>query len=238
VIDEGVNTIKDSIETLGNKISLDNYAILIDLLCNCFECLAKEESLQTIIFENITNCFNLIFIKETTNESNKIPQLVLASFRNIFKNYEKYEFSSAADPTITNCLDFLTFMCKHDISFVYTQRNDLFDYLDKMNDKLLTSLNDDSTEWKNLIYYAMAGLNLIENLITNWSFEIYILLDRDGINAFIDRCKRKLFEDEEEEIDDEIKIIFMANNISNQIFDYKASLRKFFVMNGYPKKLT
>jgi hypothetical protein len=61
-----------------------------------------------------------------------------------------------------------------------------------MNDKLLTSLNDDSTEWKNLIYYAMAGLNLIENLITNWSFEIYILLDRDGINAFINRCKHCL----------------------------------------------
>ena len=173
MINEGVNTIKDSIETLGNKMSLDNYAILIDLLCNCFEFLSKEEGLQTIIFQTITKCFNLIFIKETTN---------------------------------------------------------------KMNDKLLTSINDDSTEWENLIDYPMAGLNLIENLIKNWSFEIYILLDRDGINAFIDRCKRKFFEDEEDEIDGEIKI--MANNISNQIFNYKASLRKFFVMNGYPKKLT
>ena len=66
MIDEGVDTIKDSIETLGNKMSLDNYVILIDLLCNCFECLAKEEDLQTIIFQTITECFNLIFIKETT----------------------------------------------------------------------------------------------------------------------------------------------------------------------------
>jgi len=114
-------------------------------------------------------------------------------------------------------------MCKHDISFVYKQRDDLFDYLDKMNDKLSSSLKEDSGDLQDMINYARAGLNLIENLIKYWNyFEIYVLLDRDGINAFINQCKQFDYEDEDEQEQDSHKIILMANNISNEMFNYKA----------------
>jgi len=108
--------------------------------------------------------------------------------------------------------------------------------LDEMNNILTTTLIDDQFDWEDLFRYQIAGLNLIENLIKNWNFEIYILLDRDGINAFINRCKHCLTGEEPED-DVEVKIKLMATNISNQIFNYKASLRKYFIMNGYPKKL-
>jgi len=127
-------------------------------------------------------------------------------------------------------------MCKHDISFVHTQRNHILKYLDKMNDKLKALLIYNQS--LDCIQYVTAGLNLIENLIKYWSFEIYILLGRDGINAFIERCKLSIFEHVEEFYEsDENEFMLTANNISNQIFNYKASLRKFYVVNGYPKKL-
>lgn len=143
-----------------------------------------KNRITSLILEPITECLNLILSKEAIIESHKIPELLLNSFSHILKTYEEYEFNSAANQTITNCLDFLTLMCKHDISFFYKQRDDLFDYLDKMNDKLSSSLNEDSGDSQDVINYAKAGLNLIENLIKYWNFEIYVLLDRDGINAF------------------------------------------------------
>jgi len=62
-------------------------------------------------------------------------------------------------------------------------------------------------------------MNLILNLIKYWSFKIYILLDRNGINAFIERYKLSLFGDDYEDNENEIKIKLMTNNISNQIFN-------------------
>jgi hypothetical protein len=212
--------------------------MITESLCNeckyIFENIFRDEYFGYFdLFEDITKCFYLIFI----NSNLKIKSLDKISklFRYTFKSFVKNELSSAY-PIMTNCLDFLTFMCKYDISFVYTQRDDLFDYLDEMNNILTTTLNDDQFDWEDLFRYQIAGLNLIENLIKNWNFEIYILLDRDGINAFINRCKHCLTGEEPED-DVEVKIKLMATNISNQIFNYKASLRKYFIMNGYPKKL-
>jgi hypothetical protein len=229
-MEEAILIFSDTVEKFGKKISIDNYKIMIDLCSNEFEYMA-EIGERSMIFHDITRFFNLLFIEKKIF----IPESALDLFNYILKNYEEFELNDEADSTITNCLEFLTFMCKHDISFVYIQRNELFDYLDKMHDKLSKSLNENRCGHSHSNYYAMAGLNLIDNLIKNWSFEIYILLDRNGINAFIDRCKQSLYE---EEYYYKIEIKLMANNISNQIFNYKASLRRFFIMNGYPKKLT
>ncbi len=193
------------------------------MLCNEFEYMMKNQIASYMILEPITECLNFIFSKKAIIESHRIPELLLNSFSHILKTYEEYEYNSAANRTITNCLDFLTLMCKHDISFVYKQRDDLFDYLDKMNDKLSSSLKEDSGDLQDMINYARAGLNLIENLIKYWNyFEIYVLLDRDGINAFINQCKQFDYEDEDEQEQDSHKIILMANNISNEMFNYKA----------------
>ena len=163
--------------------------------CNEFEYMV-ESKIGSIMFQSILECFNVIFVKRL----NKIPQLMLNSFSHILKCNEPFELDSPADPTITNFLEFFTFMCKHDISFVHTQRNHILKYLDKMNDKLTALLIFNQSIYciqdcsYGVIEYVTAGLNLIENLIKYWSFEIYILLDRDGINAFIERCKLNIFE--------------------------------------------
>jgi len=175
----------------------------------------------------VTQTFNLIFIEKEIQI--KISQPILSIFSVIFKSYKLYE----DDSTVANdCLKFLTFMCKHDISFVYALRSEIFDYLNRMQDKIsIANTNifiDDDFEME-LYDFKMIGLNLIQNLIKYWSFEIYILLDQKGINEFIDACKQHLEHD---------NIILLANSISNQIYNYKAGLRKFLVINGYPKVLT
>jgi len=203
-----------------------------------------EKGIDSIIFELVTRGFNLIFI-DNRQTNNKIPQLVLNSFSHILKFNEPFEIDSPTncrsyETAINNCLEFFTFMCKHDISFVYTQRNHILKYLDKMNDKLTALLIDNQSLARRygVIEYVTAGLNLIENLIKYWSFEIYYLLGRDGINAFIERCKLSIFEHVEEFYEsDENEFKLITNNISNEIFKYKTSLRKFYVVNGYPKKL-
>ncbi len=180
----------------------------------------------------ITQTFNLIFIENEIPI--KMPQSVLAIFRDVFKSYKLYENDSTV---INDCLDFFSLMCKHDIAFVYALRSEIFDYLNRMQDKIVLANenrhiddDDDDVEFKSELYdLKRTGLNLIQNLIKYWSFEIYILLDRKGINEFIDACKQNEGPDD---------IVYLANAISNQIYNYKASLRKFFVFNGYPKILT
>jgi hypothetical protein len=180
----------------------------------------------------VTQTFNLIFIENEIQI--KMPQSVLAIFSDVFKSHKLYENDSTV---INDCLDFFSFMCKHDIAFVYALRSEIFDYLNRMQDKIAVAVantnayidNDDVEFESELCDYKMTGLNLIQNLIKFWSFEIYILLDRKGINEFIDACKQSQGPD---------NIVYLAKSISNQIYNYKASLRKFFVFNGYPKILT
>ena len=70
-------------------------------------------------------------------------------------------------------------------------------------------------------------------MINTWNFEIYILLDTEGINKFIEKSQTE--ENDEEYSREYIKEISIR--IAKQIYAYKASLRKYFIINGYPKKL-
>ena len=70
-------------------------------------------------------------------------------------------------------------------------------------------------------------------MINTWNFEIYILLDTEGINNFLE--KRQL-ETENDEYSQEL-IQEMSKKISNRIESYKAGLRRFYIVNDYPKKL-
>ena len=70
-------------------------------------------------------------------------------------------------------------------------------------------------------------------MIEHWNFEIFILLDTEGINKLINT--RQAESDSEYEDYDDLQEI--AKEISSKIASYKANLRKFYIENGYAKKL-
>jgi hypothetical protein len=68
-------------------------------------------------------------------------------------------------------------------------------------------------------------------MIDHWNFEIYILLDTQGINRLINVCQYEL-EEEDEDYDD---LREMSNEIRTKINKYKANLRKLYIRDGYVK---
>ena len=72
-------------------------------------------------------------------------------------------------------------------------------------------------------------------MINSWNFEIYILLDTEGINKFIQACQLDV--DDDEDTYNKEYIQEFSIRIAKQIELYKAGLRKFYIRNGYPKKL-
>jgi hypothetical protein len=75
-------------------------------------------------------------------------------------------------------------------------------------------------------YFFFFKLN--SNLIDRWSNQAYIMLDTLGINKMIEDCKN-----------DEMNVELnrLAEKLAANVVGFKANLRRFYVVNGYPKKL-
>ena len=70
-------------------------------------------------------------------------------------------------------------------------------------------------------------------MIEHWNFKIYILLDTEGINRLIETCQSDHGSEDEDEDYEDLKEL--SNDIKTKINEYKANLRKLYILDGYVK---